>query len=421
MFKKTLTLIAFLAFGWFGASQNSIPWLNSDEYSKIVSDLESGNPNPFSVEKLFAQMGLNFFEPLSTEFNEAMNSLKEDISNYCQSLDQETLSDEDQKALLESAQISWKKAMKSYYFLNTVPFGPLLENGKGLANDIYSWPLMNECGFHTEMLSLKNSGVFSKRVFFTSKGLMAVEFSLFGGIEETACNSVNKKYKPVHNWLTLDPKEKMKDLCAFGLKVTEEIALTSVDLKNEWSSEGGNYMFTLLSGAKFSDYNEALESIAHELYIKVEFAKDAVIGKPLGLHADCLDGSGLCLDMTENKWSQSSFETLESHFEGFRKVFEEGGLGQYLTFLGHEDAYLDLMRLNDNILSTIADLKTQGSFYSLVSKVDAARCKQTTTENRLEPVCALHKDVRALSQALKYDFFAVLNLNPPLALQGEAD
>lgn len=405
MLRKTFLLGLFLSFGWMVTSNQT-------------------HPN-FSLDQLLVQMGVGFFAPTTLELSQNTQSMVLDIQNYCDFLNKDLNTDpntqtSDQKSELQSlAKDSWSKTMESYHKTLAAPYGPIFDNKKDLANNIYSWPLMNECGFHMEMMSIKESGKFSDKALFTSKGLMAVEFGLFKDLNSTTCNTKNKSFAKVHAWLKKPDAEKNKDLCAFALASAKDLNLQTQKLSEEWQSDQGNYTSKMVNPSQ--DLKQVFNAITDGLFTTIEIAKDTQLGKPSGLHKDCTKAEGKCPDDVEHKWSAMGFEALEAQFLGLNQILEDGGLGQYLKSKGFESIYNNIVYHNNDILNRIQNLKKLGTLNQQMIDLDPSLCKQTTEANNLVPVCGLQRQIRVLIQVFKSEFFPALMLNAPQVYQGDVD
>jgi uncharacterized protein len=402
MFKKISLLCLCLGFGWIVTSNPS----NTE----------------FSIDQLLVQMGVGFYTPTTLELAKKTNAMVDDIQNYCDALNLNPQSAEfelQKNNSKEQAQKSWTETMKAYHQMDAAPFGPLYENKRELADNIYSWPLMNECGFHMEMMSIKENNKFSDKVLFTSKGLMGTEFGLFKDLDSTTCNTKNKSFAKVHSWLKNSELEKEKDMCAFALASAKDLQQYTQKLANDWQADLGNYTSKMVANPQ--DLKGVLNVITDGLFATIEIAKDIQLGIPSGLNSGCTKAEGKCPTDVEHKWSALGFDALEAQFLGLNQILEDGGLGQYLKAEGFETIYNNIANQNNEILNHIQNLKLAGSLNQQMLDLDPKLCKQTTDSNNLVPVCGLQRQIRTLVQLLRSEFFPALRLTAPAVHQGDAD
>jgi hypothetical protein len=346
------------------------------------------------------------------------------VANYCSALENatsESYKSDEVLGLKSQAQQAWLAAMGSYHQIFTAPFGPVYENARDIANNIYSWPLMNECGMHVEMVDIKTSGQFNSKTLYSSKGLMAVEFGLFKDLETTTCNTRNKAFNKVHDWLKNDEFSKTKDMCGLAKVAAQGVQVQSEKLVQAWALDSGNFTRRMVDGSEFESFKFVLNRITDGLFTMMEGVKDVQLGKPMGLHKDCLDASGKCVNDIENKWSQTGLNALEKQFEGLDMILNQGGLGAYLTAQGFPGIYQSLVDQNQIILDQIAGVKKLGTLNEQIQNLNVTDCENTTETNNLVPVCAVQRQTRVLAQTFRSEFFPALILDAPLVYQGDND
>lgn len=422
MLRIIFTLILFVSFGWFGSTQVRNENINLETFTSYVQQILSGSSfvtETYSLDQFFVQLGVNFFIPNSNELDNKTKQLTQDISNYCTSLETDPTSSENQNLLL-IAQKSWKDSSLSYHKILSVPFGPIYDNSREIANNIYSWPLMYTCGMHVQMLAIKDTGNFDSKALYTSQGLMAVEFALFNDLKTTDCNN-NKRFAKVHEWLSKsDEATKRLDLCKLALKSSEIVNSNTSKLRSSWSLEEGNYTFNMVNGSVYENFKAELNLLTDSMFY-FEVAKDIQLGKPLGLHKDCLNTDKKCPDDIEHKWSQIGLDAIEMQFVGLNQIFNEGGFGQYLSSQGHEDIYKKAVDLNNSIIANIQNIKTLGTLNEQIETMNVNDCQNTTETNVLVPICGLQRQIRLVNHLFKSEILPALSLNAPLVFQGDAD
>ncbi len=421
MLRIIFVLLLFIGFGWLGSSQVSHENINLASFKTYVDQLNSGqtlDTKGMSLDQFFIQLGVHFFIPNANELKTKSELLTQNILGLCEALKNPSTST-DTTQLEASAKNSWKDTMMTYHKILSAPFGPIYDNDRDIANGIYSWPLMYDCGMHVEMLEIKNSGQFSPKALYTSQGLMAVEFALFNDLTSTTCNN-NRRFAKVHDWLKTDQASKKIDLCTLALKSSEIVKSKAQKLNESWALDQGNFTSKMVDGSTFENFKTVLNNLTDAMFY-FEVAKDVQLGKPLGLHKDCLSSDKKCPDDIEHKWSQTGLDAIEMQFIGLNQIFNEGGFGQYLTSKGFGNVYTDTITLTSSILGRIQDLKKTGTLNDLVLNMNANECQKTTDTNLLVPVCGLQKQIRQVIILFKSEILPALSLNAPLVFQGDGD
>lgn len=422
MFKKVLLLSLFLGFGWVGASKISNETLSLETIEAYINKAQSHSlqeDSKLNLGELLVYLGVHYYSPVAQNLLHSTSSMVQTIETYCQSLDTEDI--DSQQQAQNDAQNAWAESMKAYHRAFTAPFGPLYDNSREISNNIYSWPLMNECGIHVELIEVKEKGHLSSNALYTSKGLMAVEFGLFKDLTTTTCNKRNPKFQKVHDWLTLSEKEKIKDMCRFSLTVAKDVYSYTQKLADHWQADTNNYTFQMVNGSQYESFNLALNKITDGIFTMIEVAKDTQLGKPLGLHKDCLNAEGKCPEDVEHKWSQMGLEAIEAQFEALKGILTSGGLGAHLNEVGHEDIYSRLLNQTNIILDHIASVKNLGTLNDQIKNLDPKACEQTTETNNLVPVCGIQRQIRVLVHMFRSEFFPALHLQAPIVYQGDSD
>lgn len=423
MFKKILVLVLFLSFGWLGASKSSNENLPAELINSLFQKSQSETLNPDSklnLGELLVQLGVKYYAPTTQTLADDSETLVSKLQDYCSALEHNANSDIISNAKTE-AENSWHQTMLSFHKVFAAPFGPLYDNARELSNNIYSWPLMNECGMHVELVEIKNKGQFTPNALYTSKGLMAVEFALFKDLNTTTCNTRNQKFAPVHAWLKLGDQEKALDMCKLALVSAQDVVVNTNKLTAAWDVNAGNHTQKMVDGSTYESFNFTLNRITDGIFTMIEVAKDTQLGKPMGLHRDCLNAEGKCVDDIEHKWSQTGLDAIEAQFIAFKDILNQGGLGAHLNQQGHPQIYKNLIDQNDVLLKLISDVKTLGSLNEQVEALNVKDCANTTETNHIVPVCAIQRQIRVLVHTFRSELFPALHLTAPLVYQGDAD
>lgn len=442
--KKTIsTLFIFLLMGCSGSSGNSdsknktSASLTSEQFTEFLKSPELINAGEFSPEKMLLNLSLNVYLQRAKDFKVKTERLVEKTQAYCLSIDSDS-----ENLGKTQAQEAWQQAMQSYHKISSSLFGPIIDNARFLADNIYSWPVTNTCGIEGEMIAYKENKKLNPKALFTVKGLTAIEFGLFSDLETTSCDSRNKNFKAINEWTQLEIPEKSKDTCLFALDHAKETALLADQLFKKWDPNSENFTLSLFQGNE--SINQIVNKISDSLF-SIEKTKDRRLGRPLGLHNDCTNESGVCVQDIEHKWSHFSFDAIESEIKGLRQIFsgeydpdenkKSFGFDDYLISVRKNELSDQILNQMDLILKLIDDTKKEEVSFTkqLENQINknlkqdqspsVGICKRTLGLDQSErpSVCNLQSEIRNLALLFKNDFLIALSLVAPPTFQGDAD
>lgn len=390
--------------------------LTGTRYQQLVNQLGEGE---FSKEKLVLNIALNVVYPGVESFRTEAENLSQAIKNYCSELNLDP-----QTANVQKVKEQWAQTMLSYHKLDAVAFGPLVENGRFLADNIYSWPLMNNCGVDRAMEELSRTGKYDPQTIFTAKGLTALEYIFFEETYSSVCNLRSARNKNVAEWLKKPLEERQKDRCAYAAQISDELVDTAQTLLSAWDAAGGNYPQRLVDGT--NNLDATINQISDGLF-SIESLKDFRLAKIMGLHKECISPNKICPDMAEHQWSGMAFEAMEAQALGFKETFFGSldltqtafGFDDYLASAGHVKIAQEVAFYIDRVLADISVLKTQGTLTELISKQGYKSC--AGEENTTGTLCALFHNVRGITTLMKNDVIIALSLQAPPTFQGDND
>lgn len=383
---------------------------------------EKPNSGEFSEEKMLVNIGVNVIAPAIRDFALQSELLKNEVNNYCQALSNDT----DVQEHEETAQAQWKKAMLTYHFVEAVPVGPASDNGRVINDNLYSWPVLDICGIDQEVLKLDETQATNPKALYNVKGLAALEYLLFEPSLKSRCNP--RAYPKTVAWGQKTALEKKQDRCEYAKVLTEELVSRAQELDNAWDVKKNNFSKTLIDGSRFKSLSDATNALTDSLFA-IEKLKDLKLGKPMGRHKECTNESGVCPEMAEHPYSGLALRAAEAQMRGFQAVFfgnknvnsKDFGLDDFLAAKGHPEVAARIQEYLTLAIDSSKELALQGTLQDLIAKVDPTLCKATTVEDRKEPLCGLHAEIRGVSTALKIDVLSILSLRAPPTHQGDND
>jgi predicted lipoprotein len=397
----------------------------NDPAKNCLNCLPEMNPFPkgfdpssgdFSPEKMLASIGTQGIYPMVYQFSTSAIRLNQEVQNFCQI-------GSPSESQFQMVQYAWKKAMMAFHQVKAAPIGPLEENDRRLANEIYAWPLFNSCGIDLEVARLSQGGALNPELFYTMKGLAGLEYLLFERTYGTSCKS-SPKNQPAFDWTQKSTDTKQKDRCQLARFVAQDVEAQARSLEFSWNPAAANYSNTLINGTKYKNgIKEAVNAMSDALFA-LENVKDMMLGIPLGLHKNCVNINEKCPESAEHQHSGLSIEAAVNHLKGFRKVFTAGegrGFNEYLADKGFAEVNTHLLGLVDQAIQSGEALTEPGLFLKEIEKMSPGQCKITSSTNRIVPVCAFYRDVQELSKKLKIEFLTALSLDAPSGAEGDND
>lgn len=306
------------------------------------------------------------------------------------------------------ARDAWRDAMGAWQMLEVLQVGPagaadMRMGGRGLRNEIYSWPTVNACRVDQETASgdFETADFFLREVVST-RGLDALEYLLFDRDTNNACaaavdiNANGTWAALVANGEVLGRRTRYAELAA------AEIDRRAVELLEAWDESGGDFAGQLIqAGADGSIYPSAAEAIdevfAALFYIELQ-VKDRKLAPPAGLDPEC--AAATCPELQESRWADASKEHILANLTAAQQVFFGGtsadvGFDDFLHAVGASDLAVEMTT-------------------ELAEAIAAVEAIPGTLESALmndpSSVRAAHTALKTFTDDLKSRFMTVLSL-----------
>lgn len=390
----------------------------------LPDELKSPNEGNFSEEKMLVNIGINIIAKNVQDFSLQVSLLKNRIKDYCEDLES-GINDTPVELQVKN---QWTQAMLAYHLVDAAPVGPLSDNGRYYADNIYSWPFVNTCGIDNdvavEALTAKSAALTTNN----RKGLAALEYLLFTPAETEKCNLTLAINKNVVEWLKRSPQQRKKDRCVRARAIAADLDQKTQELWRAWDPERGNFTKTMIDGSRYASVKEAINALTDSLF-SIESIKDTKLGIPLGKTAACTSADKKCPESSEHIWSGLAFSAISMQLSGFRAVIygstnkdkKAFGFDDYLAAKGFSDS---VQKMDEILMGNIQDVQKiseQGTIVDQIQKMDVASCAATTLDNPAVPLCHLYTTVRKLANTFKSEVLTVLALQTPASFQGDND
>jgi len=320
---------------------------------------------------------------------------------------------------LTEAQTAWEEAMLAWESIELMQLGPIGTSsaslgGKGLRDEIYSWPTTNPCAIDQEIV--KNN--FKTANYLDSKlinvyGLDALEYLLFNESLENLCPSL-VDINANGTWSALSESEIYQRRAGFAVVISKKITEDAVQVLNEWESSGLNFVAKLNDAGTdktvYSTSAKAVNAVYDALFYLDSKVKDKKVALPFALGSSA--GSNLSPNSLELSYSRLSRKSVIANLKTFRSVFQGGsstndyGLDDLLIANNASNTATEILQKLNSVITTFEGLS---EFEDIITSGD------TTT------ITAAYNELQAVTTLLKEDFAVALKLQIPKEGAGDND
>ncbi len=316
-----------------------------------------------------------------------------------------------------AAREAWARAIAVWQQAELIQVGPAgsatLPGGEGLRDYVYSWPLVSRCLVEQTLVSeAYDAPTFPQTALLNMRGLAATEYLLFfegAGNSCPASSNINAQ----GTWAALGSVELAERKRRYAAVLAADVASVGSALHAGWQGPTGFAAGLAASGSKGSPFESdqaALNAVSDGLfYLELE-VKDLKLGRPLG-KVECT--SATCPEAVESLYAGVSRDHVRNNLLGFRRLFdgcdEAGAIGfdDLLRSVGAAPL-ADQMSADITSAITAAEALPSADFVALLQS-DAAALE------------ALHAAIKRITDALKTQFVTVLDVEPPVIVEGDND
>ena len=309
-----------------------------------------------------------------------------------------------------NAKDAWVDTMRAWQVMEAMQIGPaagpswMVIGGKEIADDVYSWPIMNRCRVDQSTLEFDGSDFFGG-VRLNDYGLDALETVLFSSPQENNCPDMANINRD-GTWAALGAEGVVQARADFSVGLVSKLQADLLRLRTAWETDFATQLSTAgVGSARFDTATKALNSVFNGLFYLETIVKDKKLGWPLEITCPSDD----CLDDIETTMAGRSNEWIIANLEGFRALYTGGGvygIHDLLISIGEEG-------LANNMLSELAGADAAAA--AVPSALDEA------VRSDVVPVANLHARVKRVTDLLKIDVATVLAMELPSESAGEGD
>jgi predicted lipoprotein len=316
----------------------------------------------------------------------------------------------------DAARDAWYFLMRQVEVADLFQFGPAASGmepgGQGVRDEIYIWPAANRCRLEELLVGKAYERTDFAGTPAAGRGLTAAEYLLFEVGSSNACPA-SRPINSEGSWAALSAEELSERKAKYLQAVAVDVLARARALHEAWRAEGGNFARELAEpdGAPYADQQAALNAVGGALLVYMDKqAKDAKLGAPLGL----IEGSDTSIPaLRESLYANVSSDHLQANLAGFRLLAQGCAAGQ--RGLGFDDW------LRAANAGAVAD--------DLIGALDAADEALATLDPPLDQallsdrpkVLAVHAAIKRITDLLKGQVSSVLDLEPPMSVEGDND
>ncbi|MFW6050745.1 MAG: imelysin family protein [Myxococcota bacterium] len=364
---------------------------------------------------VLASIGERAVLPTYRAFDEAAADLASATDAYAASLDPSDL---------EVARDAWRAAMEVWQQAELMQFGPAgrtgslgTPGGQDLRGHIYSYPTVNPCVVDQRTYDQTYEDA-SELAAATAdaKGLDAVEYLLFNEDSDNTCPSV-VDINDDGLWASLSEAEIQQRRADYAAAAAGLVRDRAAELRSAWEPAEGDFLAELAQAGEgstvYDTSQEALNAVSDTLFYLDTETKDMKVAVPAGI-SDCMED--VCLQALESDYAHASREHVRDNLRGFALVFRGGpdgdpaseGFDDLLTDLGPDAAAL-AESMNTELDEALAEVEGVGGTFHDVLQADP------------QPVRDVHAEIKGVTDLLKSQFLALLDLSPPASAPADTD
>ncbi|HVR21188.1 MAG TPA: imelysin family protein [Polyangiaceae bacterium] len=318
-----------------------------------------------------------------------------------------------------AAREAWLTAMASWEGLELFQFGPaaasLNPGGQGLRDRIYSWPLVARCKVDEQVVNrfYANDAYFGSTSTSLTSGrtLHALEYLLFYSGTDNGCSAYSS-INSTGSWRSLGADELRVRRRDYAARAAADVWRQAETLALSWSQDGGDFGPKLVeAGPVYASEQVALNAVGNALFYLDTELKDSKIQVPLGLDVAC--PTERCPDQVEALYARTSVDHIAQNLRGFRRLFQgcaDGNAGfgfdDWLIAVGAGDLATRMLAALDAADAVVASLDTP---------------LEVLIVNEPARVQAVNDAIKRISDLLKTEFMAALNIERPPGTPGDND
>lgn len=317
-----------------------------------------------------------------------------------------------------AAKGAWSTAMEIWQQAEVMQVGPAasasLPGGKGLRDEIYSWPLTGRCLVEQQIASKSYESSGFATALVNVRGLDAAEYLLFHEAADNGCPA-NATINSSGTWAALGSDEIASRKAAYSAVVTGDVVVNATKLLDAWDPAKGNFLAQLETagrgGTIWTTDLGAVNAVSDALFYIEKQVKDMKLARPLGL-LECTTAT--CPEALESRFAKRSKQHVRNNLLGFGKLFAGCGLD------GEGKGFEDLLVASgaSDLAKRIADALSGA--IAAAEAIEEGDLDQALVDD-FASVKALHDAIKVLTDLLKNELVIVLGIELPKTVEGDND
>ena len=339
------------------------------------------------------------------------------IAGYCTAL----LSDP--QASAADAQASWRSVMNAVQRADMHLIGPAAGNGGALRNRLngYGSAQLSTCGIDQSVVQAFDNAAFDVSTkTLNQRSMAAIEYLLFN---EDLGHNCPSQIQETENWGARPEQQRRHLRCEYAQRLARDVADAAVSLHVAWNPAQGDYRAEFIRPL---DTATTLGVITDALFAIEIDVKDRKLGEVVGLNSNCT--AVACPERVESPYAEHTLQNIRENLVGFQRLYSGGeGSGLDDLILSEElpdlaQKYITLSQEAINLIETIDSSLLGQSNGIAISDGSACANAAANPDTTIEPsVCRLHGLLKRLTDSLRTEFVAAVNVDLPDRAQTDND
>jgi len=383
------------------------------------SDSPSNSLNDFPFTPMLANYTDNLILPAVDDFQTQATAFANDsaLGAYCDALGS---AEEETQQL--AAQREWRDLMSTWQRNELMILGPLAENESVIRNRILSYGSIfdhNACAVDQGVIAATQTDFSMNSRRDSARGLDAIEYLLYNDDLDHNCPDTTQS---TQNWNALDDATRKQQRCDYALLLADDLQTQAEELSSRWQAYRSDYLNP-------TNTSDSLSALSDALFYLEELVKDTKIGIPTSIINDGCEEAA-CPDAVESPYSETSLQSIRINLVTFEQLLTGGsGLGfdDVIATTAFADsgiiegfqtdiqAAIDFIDGMDTSLHTAADAQLESG--------DETACTNSAAnpDTGSVPMCNLYGLLKRITDRLRIDFIAAVDLDLPVRSQSDND
>lgn len=393
--------------------------------SACVGDSErpSDSLDDFPFTPMLANYADEILIPAQTAFSTEATAFATDsiLDQYC-----DALGTSEANTLRTESQTGWRTLMDLWQENELMILGPLAESEATLRNRILSYGSTfshNACAVDQAVIAATADDFDMETRRDSARGLDALEYLLFNESLDHQCPDTTES---TQDWNALDDLTRQQQRCDYARLVADDIDTQAQTLNHRWDL----YRSEFLNPANTST---SLSALSDALFYFEEIVKDTKVGVPTSIIEGGCDEAA-CPDDVESPYSETSLANIRLNLITLERMLTGGeGLGfdDVIAATDFADSGIiegfqqDIQAAIDHIDGM--DTSLYDAAATQLADDDESACTNSAANPDSEPdagsvpMCSLYGLLKRITDRLRIDFIAAVDLDLPVRSQSDND